>query len=80
MALRFETPVPNWRKVIFDCAQMVGKPVMRPEPAAKPMAAAPVLSSERRESPDLFLVMLVMPFPLFRNWSCRFMREDARER
>src|SRR6266404_2745902 len=66
MALRFETPVPNWRKVIFDCAQMVGKPVMTPEPAAKPIAAAPVLRSERRESPALFFVVLVMPIPLFR--------------
>ena len=44
MALRFDTPVPNWRSVTFlmFCAQIVGKPVMAPLPMATPAAAAAV--------------------------------------
>ncbi len=51
MALRFDTPVPNWRSVIGFCAQMVGKPVTAPEPAAAPLRAAAPLSRLRRVSP-----------------------------
>ena len=45
MALRFDTPVPNWRSVIVVfCAQMVGKPVIAPEPAASRRRGAPLSS------------------------------------
>ena len=67
IALRFDTPVPNWRSVIGFCAQIVGKPVMAPEPAARPTAAAPVFSSERREIPVLLSCGLGHGlFPCFR--------------
>ncbi len=45
MALRFDTPVPNWRSVIGFCAQMVGKPVTTPPPAARPASAPAPLSA-----------------------------------
>ncbi len=49
-SLMFETPVPNWRRVTFlmFCAQMVGNPVIAPEPMAMPAAAAPPLITARR--------------------------------
>ncbi|WJI60152.1 MULTISPECIES: hypothetical protein [unclassified Mesorhizobium] len=65
IAFRFDTPVPNWRSVMLDCAQMVGKPLMAPEPAARPTAAAPVLSNERREIPVFVSTVFVIPIPLF---------------
>jgi hypothetical protein len=77
IALRFDTPVPNWRSVMFDCAQMVGKPVIVPVPAATPTAAAPVLRSERRVRPVFVLVvvslMLVMLFS-FSVFDCQLSR------
>src|SRR5690606_8308922 len=63
IALRLETPVPNWRSVMGFCAQIVGKPVMMPEPAARPAAAAPDFRSERRDTPAVMLVGLVIRIP-----------------
>ena len=77
IALRFDTPVPNWRNVIGFCAQIVGKPDIVPVPAATPTAAAPVLSSERRVKPVFAVVvvslMLVMLFS-FRPCCCQLSR------
>ncbi len=71
IALMFETPVPNWRSVIGFCAQMVGKPVIAPEPAMAPTAAAPVFSNERREMPfagvAVFVSVVMLSFPF---WWC----------
>jgi hypothetical protein len=49
---------------LISCAQMVGKPVIVPLPAAAPAAAAAPFSSERRLRPRL-LFELLHPIPLF---------------
>src|SRR5258708_6965374 len=58
MALRFDTPVPNWRSVMFDCAQMVGKPVIAPLPAARPANAAVPFNIVRRDTPFFFISVI----------------------
>ena len=63
MALMFETPVPNWRRVTFlmFCAQMVGKPVMAPDPIAAPAAIAALpFRKSRREGPALETVLVLL--------------------
>ncbi|MGA3401789.1 MAG: hypothetical protein ABSC95_21460 [Acetobacteraceae bacterium] len=48
--MRFDTPVPNWRIVTFlmFCAQMVGNPLIVPDPAAAPSVASPAVYSKLR--------------------------------
>src|SRR5437868_179194 len=50
ISLMFDTPVPNWRSVMFlvVCAQSVGKPVTTPLPSAAPAMPAAPLSILRR--------------------------------
>ena len=50
MALMFDTPVPNWRRVtsLMFWAHTIGKPVIAPLATAAPDRAAPRLSMVRR--------------------------------
>src|ERR1700760_4348818 len=47
---------PTWVSVTswMCCAQIVGKPVIAPDPAATPATAAPLFNRLRRVTPDLF--------------------------
>ena len=58
IAFRFDTPVPTWRKVMLRifCAQMVGKPVIAPDPAATPAVASPAVASKERRGRPVDLV------------------------
>src|SRR5689334_25327655 len=60
MALRLDTPVPNWRSVMSVLDHTIGKPVTAPDPMARPAAAADPLSRLRREIPFRFLLIPVI--------------------
>jgi hypothetical protein len=53
MAWTTEYDTPMWRSVIFlmSCAQIIGKPVMAPEPTAAPAATDVPFSKARRVTP-----------------------------
>src|SRR3954454_1055508 len=59
-AFRFDTPVPNWRSVTFlmFCAQIVGKPVMAPLPAATPVVVRKARRPIRRDDVGAMGVVL----------------------
>src|SRR5271166_3099615 len=45
------TAVPRYRRIFSSCAQIAGKPVIAPEPAAAPARPAAPLSTARRDRP-----------------------------
>src|SRR4029079_15030793 len=53
IALTTEYETPTWRSSmsLISCAQIVGKPVIAPAPAAPPSNAPPAFRNERRDGP-----------------------------